>query len=467
MSRTETDICVIGAGSAGLSVAAGAAQLGARVVLIEGGQMGGDCLNHGCVPSKALIAAARRAEAVRRGGPGVTGAEPGIDFAAVKDHLDAVIAAIAPMDSQERFEGLGCRVIRDWARFVGPREVAAGQERIRARRIVIATGARPAIPPIPGIGEVEVLTNETVFALRERPEHLVILGAGPIGLELAQAHRRLGCRVSVVEAGRALGREDPGMVGPLLAQLRAEGIAIHEGVRVERVSGPAVLQTDKGEIAGTHLLVAAGRVANLAALDPAAGGVAVDARGVRVDGRLRSVSNRAVFALGDVAGGGFTHVAGYQAGIVVRQAVLGLPARLRTDHLPRVTFTAPELAHVGLTEAEARARFGGRLEVVSVPFGHNDRAVAEAETVGMAKVMVARGRPVGATILGPQAGELIGLWSLAIANRLRMTAVAATVLPYPTLGEIGKRAAGAYLGPRLFASPVLRALVRGVQRWLP
>jgi pyruvate/2-oxoglutarate dehydrogenase complex dihydrolipoamide dehydrogenase (E3) component len=213
-------------------------------------------------------------------------------------------------------------------------------------------------------------------------------------------------------------------------------------------------------------LVAAGRAPALERLELAAGGVAFDRRGVKVDRRLRSVTNPRVFAVGDAAGGGFTHVAGYHAGVVVRQAVLGLPAKLRDDHIPRVTYTVPELAHVGLTEAEARRRFG-RVEVVSAEFHHNDRAVAEGLTEGRARVVVAGGRPVGATILGPQAGELIGLWALAIANRLKMTAVANTVLPYPTLGEINKRVTSAYFGPRLFDSPLVKRVVGVVQRWLP
>jgi pyruvate/2-oxoglutarate dehydrogenase complex dihydrolipoamide dehydrogenase (E3) component len=470
LSRIETDLCVIGAGAGGLSVAAGAVQMGVRVVLVEGHLMGGDCLNFGCVPAKALIAAARRADAVRRGGFGVAAREPEVDFAAVKDHLAEVIAAIAPMDSVERFTGLGCVVIRDWGRFVSRRELAAGGVTVRARRFVIATGSRPALPPIPGIGEVEVLTNETVFSLRERPEHLLVLGGGPMGLELAQAHRRLGCRVSVVEAGRAMGREDAEAVARLLALLQEEGIELHEGVRVEqvtRVGGRVVLQSDRGEISGSHLLVTAGRVPNLERLDLARAGVACDARGVRVDARLRSVSNRAVFALGDAAGGGFTHVAGYHAGVVVRQAVLGLPARLRSGHLPRVTFTDPELAQVGLTEAEARARFGRRVEVVTAEFAGVDRAVAEAQTQGLAKVMVVRGRPVGATILGPQAGELIAVWAMAMANRMGMVAIAATVFPYPTLGDVNKRITSAYLGPRLFRSATVKRVARLVQRWLP
>jgi pyruvate/2-oxoglutarate dehydrogenase complex dihydrolipoamide dehydrogenase (E3) component len=256
------------------------------------------------------------------------------------------------------------------------------------------------------------------------------------------------------------------MVALLLARLRAEEIDIREGVRVERVSGNVVLHTDGGEIAGTHLLVAAGRAVNLERLDLAAGGIARDARGVKVDAGLRSVTNRAVFAIGDAVGGGFTHVAGYHAGIVVRQAVLGLPARVRTDHIPRVTYTDPELAQVGLSEVEARKRFG-RVEVVTAEFHHNDRAVAEGRTEGVAKVIVARGRPVGAMILGPQAGEVIGLWAMAIANRMKMTAVANTVLPYPTLGEINKRVTSAYFGPRLFDSPIVKRVVGVVQRILP
>lgn len=470
MNSITTDLCVIGAGSGGLSVAAGAAQLGIRVVLVEGHLMGGECLNSGCVPSKALIAAARRAEAVRRGGPGVAGREPEVDFGAVKDHLVDVIAAIAPMDSAKRFTGLGCVVIRDWGRFVSRSELVAGDVTVRARRFVIATGSRPVMPDVPGIREVGALTNETVFDLRERPEHLLVLGGGPMGLELAQAHRRLGCRVTVVDGGAALGREDPEAAARLIARLRGEGIDLREGVRVDRAErrGDAVLLHVAGQaIAGSHLLVAAGRVPNLERLDLGRAGVAADGRGVRVDAALRSVTNRAVFAVGDAAGGGATHVAGYHAGIVVRQAVLGVPARVRTGHLPRVTFTDPELAQVGLTEAEARAHHGRRLDVVRVDFTEVDRAVAEGRTEGMAKVMVVAGRPVGATILAPQAGELIAVWAVAIANRQKMTALARTVFAYPTLGDVHKRVTSAYLGAKLFRSATVKRLAGLVQRWFP
>jgi pyruvate/2-oxoglutarate dehydrogenase complex dihydrolipoamide dehydrogenase (E3) component len=471
MERLDTDICVIGAGSGGLSVAAGAVQMGARVVLIEAGEMGGDCLNAGCVPSKALIAAAKAAEAQRRGFRGVAALAPQVDFGAVKDHVAAVIAQIAPVDSQERFEGLGCTVIRAFARFTGPREVEAGGRIIRARRFVIATGSRPFVPPIPGIETVHYLTNETIFALLERPRHLVIIGGGPIGMEMAQAHRRLGSEVTVIEAAKVLGREDPELASVVIKALQAEGIRLIEGQPVVRLSGTTgaveVTLGDGSQIGGTHLLMAVGRKVVLDGMNLEAAGVAYSAKGVTVDTRLRS-TNRRVFAVGDAAGGlQFTHVAGWHAGIVVRQAVLGLPARADPHAIPRATYTDPELAHVGLTEAEARSLHGAALTVVRAEFAHNDRAQAEAKTHGLVKLMVVRGRPVGASIVGPQAGELIGLWALALSARLKLSALAGMVAPYPTLGEVSKRAAGAYFGPKLFQNSALKTLVRLVQRWIP
>ncbi|MBK5928859.1 dihydrolipoyl dehydrogenase family protein [Rhodobaculum claviforme] len=468
----HTDICVIGGGSGGLSVAAGAVQMGARVVLVEGAAMGGDCLNHGCVPSKALIAAAHAAHAMGAGGPfGVAPVAPEIDRTAVRDHVARVIAGIAPHDSVERFEGLGVRVIRDWARFTDPREVVAGGLRIRARRFVIATGSTPAIPPVPGLAQVPYLTNETVFGLAVRPFHLIVLGGGPIGMEMAQAHRRLGSRVTVIEAGRPLAREEPELAAIVLERLRAEGVEVIEGTAITAVAGTEgalnVTLADGRRVAGSHLLVAAGRRPALERLGLEAAGIAHTDAGVTVDARLRT-TNRRAYAIGDAAGQGqFTHLAGYHAGIVIRSAVLGLPARVRTDHIPRATYTDPELAHVGLTEAEARARFGDRVEVVTFPFADNDRARATLRTDGMVKLVIHRGRPIGAGIAGPQAGELIAPWSLAIAQRLRLSAMAGVVLPYPTLAEVGKRAAGAYFSPKLFGNAPLKRVVRLVQRLLP
>jgi len=472
MERIETDLLVIGAGSGGLSVAAGASQMGARVVLLEGHEMGGDCLNYGCVPSKALIASAKAAHArMTDAGLGVAGQEPQVDFAAVKDHVAAVIAQIAPVDSQDRFEGLGVRVIREYGQFVSRTEVQAGAHLIAARRIVIATGSTPLIPPIPGLDSVPYLTNEILFDLRQRPDHLLIIGGGPIGLEMAQAHVRLGCKVTVIEAARALNREDPEAAALVLTRLRAEGVEIAEDTAAAQIRGRAgaieVVSAEGRIFAGSHLLVAVGRKASTDRLNLDAAGVETTRTGIRVDASLRT-SNRRVYAIGDVAGGlQFTHVAGYQAGVILRSALFGLPSKARTDHIPRATYTDPELAQIGLTEAEARDRHGDRVEVARFDYLHNDRAIAEGRTEGFIKVMVVRGRPVGVTIVGHQAGEHANLWSLALANNLKMSQVAAMVSPYPTIGEISKRAAGAYFSPRLFENQSVKRVVGLVQRWLP
>lgn len=472
MSDLKTDLLVIGAGSGGLSVAAGAAQMGADVILLEGHKMGGDCLNYGCVPSKALIASGKAAHAQAHAAPyGVADITPQVDYAAAKDHVQDVISQIAPHDSVERFEGLGVRVISDYGRFLSPTEVEAGAYRITARRIVIATGSSPFVPPIPGLDSVPYETNETLFDLREQPEHLLVIGGGPIGLEMAQAHRRLGSQVTVIEGAKALGRDDPEMAGVVLDALRAEGIDIAEDALAKEVRGTAgalEIETEDGRIfKGTHLLVAVGRKANIDRLDLDAAGIKTTRTGIKVDASLRT-TNRRVYAIGDVAGGlQFTHVAGYHAGIVIRSALFGLPAKATTAHIPWVTYTAPELAQVGLTEAQARREYGIYLDVVRFPYAQNDRAIAERKTAGLIKVMVARGRPVGVSIAGEQAGELINLWAFALANKLKMKHVANMVAPYPTLGELNKRAAGAYFSPKLFDNPKVKKVVGLVQRWLP
>ncbi|RMA41281.1 dihydrolipoyl dehydrogenase family protein [Rhodophyticola porphyridii] len=470
MTRIETDICIIGAGSGGLSVAAGAAQMGAKVVLLEGHKMGGDCLNYGCVPSKALLAAGHKAHETSVSAFGIAGHAPEADFAAAKDHVQGVIETIAPVDSQDRFEGFGVHVIREFGHFISEREVQAGDHVITARRFVIATGSRPFVPPIPGLETVPHFTNETIFDLRARPAHLIIIGGGPIGMEMAQAHRRLGSEVTVLEGMTALGRDDPQAAAIVLEKLRAEGIGIVENAQVSQVAGTGsgirVTTEDGRGFDGSHLLVAVGRKLNVDKLGLEAGNVAHTRRGVEVDAGLRSTSNRRVYAVGDAAGGlQFTHVAGYHAGVIIRPMLFGLPAKARTDHIPWATYTDPELAQVGLTEAEARERHGDRLEVARFPYHENDRAIATGRTTGFVKVMVVKGKPVGATIVGAQAGELIQIWALAIANRLKMSAVAGMVAPYPTLGEINKRAAGAYFSPRLFENPWVKRVVRLVQRF--
>ncbi|GAW34923.1 mercuric reductase [Roseovarius sp. A-2] len=472
MQEIKTDLLVIGAGSGGLSVAAGAVQMGASVVLLEGHKMGGDCLNFGCVPSKALIASGKAAYAQSHASQyGVANVTPDVDYAAAKDHVAGVIAQIEPVDSQERFEGLGVRVIREFGAFVSPKQVKAGDHLITARRVIIATGSSPFVPPIPGLDTVPYETNETIFELREKPAHLLVIGGGPIGMEMAQAHRRMGCEVTVIEGAKVLGQDDPELAQVVIEQFKAEGIAIEEDALASEVRGKAgaieVEAKDGRVFKGTHLLMAVGRKPNIDGLNLDAAGIETTKRGIKVDASMRT-TNRRVYAIGDVAGGlQFTHMAGYHAGLIIRQALLGLPAKERTDHIPWATYTDPEIAHVGLTEEAARKEHGGNLDVVRFPYNHNDRAIAERKTDGLIKVMVVRGRPVGASVAGAQAGELINLWAFILANQLKMKHVANMVAPYPTLGEINKRVAGAYFSPKLFDNPMIKRVVGFIQRWLP
>ncbi|MBW3097564.1 dihydrolipoyl dehydrogenase family protein [Pseudohoeflea coraliihabitans] len=463
--RLTPDICVIGAGSGGLTVAAAAAAFGVEVVLIERGKMGGDCLNYGCVPSKALIAAGKHAEAIRQAsdfGVGIGAGEIRVDGQRVHDHVHEVIAAIAPNDSVERFRGLGVNVIEAEARFIDHDTVRAGEFEIAARRFVIATGSSPLVPPIPGLDDVEYLTNETLFDVKQRPAHLLVIGGGPIGMEMAQAHRRLGSQVTVVEGQIALGKEDPELTAIVLERLRVEGIRIIEGAKVTRIAPSArngeasagiELTCEDGDgasfkVDGSHLLVATGRKPNLEALDLPAAGVEFDRAGIKVGSNLKT-SNRRIFAIGDIAGGlQFTHVAGYHAGLVVQQILFRLPASFRPALMPRVTFTDPELAHVGLTEAEARKEHGDRLEVLRFPYAENDRAQAERRTEGRIKVIAdRRARILGASIVGAGAGEMINLWTLAVSKKMSLSDIRAYVPPYPTMTEIGKRAAITYYAP--------------------
>ncbi|MCW9038905.1 MAG: FAD-dependent oxidoreductase [Rhodospirillales bacterium] len=472
LETIDADLCIIGAGSGGLSVAAVASQMGASCVLIEKARMGGDCLNYGCVPSKALLAAAHAAQSVRDASHfGVVAGEPRVDAAAVRDHVRAVIASIAPNDSVERFEGLGVRVIQAEARFTGPREVAAGDFIVRARRFVIATGSGPFVPPVQGLADTPYLTNETIFDLDGLPEHLLIVGGGPIGIEMAQAYRRLGARVTVLEMGTIMPRDDQELVDVVRTRLAVEGVEILENAMVSEVSGKTgsisvVAVTNEGErrIEGSHVLVAAGRRPNTGSLGLEAAGVVHTSKGIIVDRRLRT-SNRRIFAIGDVTGGAqFTHVAGYHAGIVIKNALFRVPAKTDGKAVPWVTYTDPELAHVGLTEAEAKAN-GQAINILRWSFADNDRASAERKTDGLIKVVTTpRGKILGASIVGPHAGELIHPWILAIANGMKVGAMATMIAPYPTLGEVGKRAAGSFYIPSFFGEKTKR-LVRFLARF--
>lgn len=469
----KPDLCIIGAGSGGLSVAAGAVQMGASVLLVEKGAMGGDCLNTGCVPSKALLAAGHAAHIHGATDAfGVKGQDPEVDFKAVHDHVHDVIAGIAPHDSVERFEGLGVTVIQGAAAFTSPREVTVNGKTIRARRFVLATGSSAFVPPIDGLTNTPYFTNESIFTLTQAPEHLIVIGGGPIGCELAQAHRQLGCRVTIIEALSLLPKDDPDLAAYIRTALTDHGIALAEGAKVVRTaktdSGVSVTVERNGTeetIEGSHLLVAVGRKATVDGLGLDEAGVKYSAKGIEVDAGLRT-SNRKVYAIGDCAGGlQFTHVAGYHAGIVIRSALFRLPAKADHSAVPWVTYTSPELAQVGLTEAQARKRHGESIRVLTWSFEENDRARAERITDGLVKVVVAKnGRVLGCGIAGPQAGELIQIWVLAISQKLKIGALASMIAPYPTLGEVSKRAAGTYYTPSLFSDRT-RKVVRFLSKF--
>lgn len=441
--------------------------MGARVVLIEAHRMGGDCLNTGCVPSKSLLASAKVAKIARASARfGITNSAPVADFKAVHDRVHGVIGAIAPHDSVERFTGLGCTVIEARGRFIDPRTVEAGGKQIKARRFIIATGSRAAVPPIPGLQSVPFLTNETIFENTVLPGHLVIIGGGPIGCEMAQAHRRLGANVTIIDQGKILPKDDPEAADVVRKRLVAEGTTLLEEAKIIRIEGVAgdigvVVASPAGErrIGATHLLIAAGRKANVEDLGLDAAGVTHTPKGITVDARLRS-SNSRVYAAGDVAGGyQFTHLAGYHAGIIIRNTLFRLSAKAEPKALPWVTYTDPELAQVGLTEAQALAS-DPKARILRAEFEGNDRAKADGETDGFLKAMVAgNGRILGATIVGSHAGELLMPWVLAISQGLKIGAIANAIAPYPTLSEISKRAAGSYYTPTLFSART-RAIVR-------
>ncbi len=463
----KPDICVIGAGSGGLSVAAGASQMGAPTVLIERDKMGGDCLNSGCVPSKAMLAAGAAAAASRhRSKFGIADVEPSVDGTAVHEHVRGVIAAIEPNDSVERFEGLGVNVIKGEARFVDPRTVAVNGTNIQARRFVLATGSRAAVPPIPGIDDTPYFTNETIFAASPFPRHLIVVGGGPIGCEMAQAHRRLGCEVTLLELFTIMPKDDPELVDVVRQAMVEDGIDIREGVEiagVEKTSdGVAVrLKGDGREerIEASDLLIAAGRKPTVDGLGLDEAGIRHSEKGIVVDAGLRT-SNRKVYAIGDCAGGlQFTHVAGYHAGVVIKSALFRLPAKADHSTVPWVTYTSPELAQVGLTEEQARKRHGDKIRILRWPYHENDRAQAERKTAGMIKVVTTPGGKIlGAGVAGAAAGEIIHTWVLALSTKAKIGVVASMIAPYPTFGEVGKRAAGSFYTPKLFSDRT-RAIV--------
>ena len=459
----NVDLCVIGGGSGGLSVAAGAVQMGAQTVLIEQHRMGGECLNYGCVPSKALLAASHRSMDIDENQIlGIKAHDKQVNWEMVHKHVHGVIERIAPHDSVERFTGLGVKVIKAQASFMDHKTVRAGDYQINARYFVIATGSRPAIPAIPGLDKVAYLTNETFFDSIQ-PMHLIVIGGGPIGIEMAQAHCGLGSRVTVLEQAKILFRDDEELADLLRKRLLQQGMDIRENVVIDSVvqkGNEIQVHLGNGEtVTGSHILVSTGRVANIEHLNLQAAGIQAETLGVKTDERLRT-KNKRVFAIGDVSRSPrFTHIASYHAGIVIKNALFRIPAKVNYTALPWVTYTTPELAHVGLSEQDVK-KTHHKYRVLRWSFEDNDRAQTEHTTEGLIKVIVKpNGRILGATILAAHAGELITLWGLAMDQKLKISAIANMIIPYPTLSEVSKRVAGSFYTPMLFSDRV-RFLVR-------
>lgn len=462
MKEIKTDICIIGGGSGGLSVAAGAVQMGARVVLCEGGEMGGDCLNYGCVPSKAMIEASRviyHAKKANRFGIDIDSVKP--DYKKVQQHVKNVITKIAPHDSVERFEGLGVTIIKEYAQLVDRYTVKAGETLIKAKYIVLATGSQAKVPPIKGLDKVNYYTNENIFDISEKPQKLIVLGGGPIGVELAQAHALLGCEVTIVEAfSDILNFADSDCRNIVLNEFEKLGINVITNAKVQEIykdNDTIYVKTDTNVYFGTHLLVATGRSPNIKKLNLKEVSIAHTEKGVTVDSSLRT-NYKNIYAIGDIAGPyQFTHAAGYHAGIVIQSMLFKFPAKVDYKSFPFVVYTTPELAQTGMSISEAEKQGA---KILTIDYGSNDRAQANLSTEGLVKVAVnKKGYILGTAIVGESAGELINEWTIAIKNKFKIKQMTSHIVAYPTLSELNKRVAGSYFTPVLYSKKV-KTIVR-------
>lgn len=467
----KCDLAIIGGGAGGLSLAAGASQLGLKVVLVESGKMGGDCLNFGCIPSKSLLAVAKTFYHLQRAGQfGIHAKGLVIDFPQVMMYVRKVIGNIAENDSVARFESLGVQVIQTDGQFLGVDTFEVGSAVICAKRFVIATGSSAFTPSIPGLDKVSYLTNETIFNLQELPKHLIVIGGGPIGCELAQAFSMLGSKITILEEFNMLPKDDADCVAIVRSRFEAMNIIIYEKIKVQHIephpdAGITVYFELKGEpltITGSHLLIATGRSANVDDLDLDKAGVKYTAKGIEVNARLQT-SNRKIYAIGDVAGPyQFTHMASYQAGIALRNIVFKFPSKVDYRAIPWVTYTEPELAHVGMLIKEALKL--SDTQITEWPFADNDRAQTEQALNGKIKIITdKKARILGVTIVGSHAGELILPWIMAIREQKTLRSFTDVIAPYPTLSEISKRVAGEFYKPKLFSGKI-RWLVRWLQK---
>lgn len=468
-NHLQCDIAIIGGGSGGLSLAAGASQMGADVILVEGDKMGGDCLNSGCVPSKSLLAAAKRYQQIGEHDSqfGIKSSSQPVEITDILRHVHEVIDTIADNDSVERFEGLGVRVIQQKGHFIDDNTLQAGEQTIQAKRFVIATGSSPLVPPIEGLDQVDYLTNESIFHLKQTPKHLIVVGGGPIGSELAQAFAMLGVEVTVLEGIKMLPKDEPDCSEIIKQHMIEQGVHIYEGFQVnqvgqndqDQITVTGTYHDESVTVTGSHLLVATGRRPNIQDLNLDNAGVEYQRQGIVVNDRLRS-NKRHIYAIGDASGHmQFTHMASYQASIALRNILFRWPVKVDYKAVPWVTYTDPELAHVGLTLKDAEEK-SLQVKVTEWPFQDNDRAQAERQTNGKIKVITtAKGKILGATIVGPHAGELINPWVMAINEGKTLRSFTDAIAPYPTLSEINKRVAGQFYTPTLFSNK-MRTLVK-------
>lgn len=470
MARYDYDIGIIGGGAAGLTVASGAAQLGAKTLLIEKEKkLGGDCLHFGCVPSKTLIRTAQAYHTMKNSKAfGLPGMEvPPVDFTKVKERIQSVIATIQKHDSEERFCSLGAKVQFGEPVFMDENSIRLNGESVSAKAWVIATGSSPDRPPIEGLDKTPYITNKEIFSLDRLPESMIILGAGPIAIEMAQAFRRLGAKVDLVQrSGQILTKEDKDMADEVMQVLASEGVTFHLNTSILGVKDlgnqrEVSLKDKEGKtksLKAERILVAMGRDPNIQRLNLEGMGVEFDRKGIKVDERMRT-SRKHVYAAGDVTGKfQFTHAAGYEGGIVVSNAIFHFPRKANYTFLPWCTYTDPELASIGMNEKGAKEA-GIEYSLFTEAFRDNDRSLAEGEGVGKIKMLLGKNeKPLGVQILGPQAGELLGEWVAVLNGKVKLSTLASAIHPYPTLGEINKRVAGAYLSPKIFSERVRKGL---------
>ncbi len=462
MAKEIYDICIIGAGAGGLSIASVSAQLGLNVCLIENHKMGGDCLNYGCIPSKSILAAAKAVKSLKKMSElGIHIDGISIDYQKVYQHVQQVIKTIEPHDSVERFESLGVTVKMGNATFIDKNTILLNKEHISAKHFVIATGSRAFIPDISGLNDLEYLTNETVFNLTEAPKHLITIGGGPIGCELSQAIRLLGAEVSILQRRQLLPHDDSDLTCIVKDELTKGGVSIYEhATEIKSVSKTpndeicvTFIQDDQTKsITGSHLLVATGRQVNFNNLALEKASVAYTSKGIQVNTKLKT-TNKRIYAVGDVTGGfQFTHIAGYHAGIVIQNMLFKKPTKVNYKAIPWVTYTSPELAHVGISHEQA-SKEHPKGKTITVDFSELDRAQTEKQTTGKLKATFDhKGNPVSVSIVGKNAGELIYPWIIAIDNHLSIGKLSKFIAPYPTWGELTKKVISKYYEPILYAN---------------